>query len=364
MSDEQLKFTLYTPQQLLAIRQDPRASVSTRPWRSFFNARTVLSEQQHIAMAELFTSRRVAPFMRANAPGRPIFREDGAVVRTFAPAYTKPKDPVTPQEAMAKTMPELLGMVGLQTPQSRFDTKVAQIMEFHDKAIERLIDWMYATSLKNSYVDVAEELENGRYGPSRRISFGRDADHTITDSNRYWDQTNFSIREDIQKTVRMVGNAHFGGVVTNMIMGADAADILTQSSEIKELMNNNFRGSDEILVRRGIIREDPLNPFTYLGRLEANLECWMVSGPGNQFENADGTKTDIIETNEVLYTSPSAEAVEAYGAIMEANALMAIPKFVKMWPNEDPSATFIMTQSAPLTVVLSPNATAIQQIKA
>jgi hypothetical protein len=48
--------------------------------------------------------------------------------------------------------------------------------------------------------------------------------------------------------------------------------------------------------------------------------------------------------------------VRAFGAILDSKAgLQALPIFAKMWDQEDPSVTFVMSQSAPLMVPRDPN---------
>jgi hypothetical protein len=59
-----------------------------------------------------------------------------------------------------------------------------------------------------------------------------------------------------------------------------------------------------------------------------------------------------------VLTGPSVRGVRCFGAIQDFDAnLQALAMFPKMWRSDDPSATFIMTQSAPLMVPVNPNNT-------
>ena len=50
--------------------------------------------------------------------------------------------------------------------------------------------------------------------------------------------------------------------------------------------------------------------------------------------------------------------VKAFGAILDKKAsFQPLPIFPKMWDEDDPSATILMTQSAPLMVPINPNNT-------
>ena len=364
MEDE---FNIYSSLELLAIIQDPRLSISTRPWRNFFSPRVHLSEQREIAFAEIEASRPVAPFMYANLPGRPIFKEDGMALEWFRPAYTKPKDQVMPGEVQGRTAEELLGISGPQSLQSRFDRKVLRILQFHDQAIDRLVDWMFAHALIYAQVPVKYQTESGLDGEEVIIDFGRDPAHNIAyDAGRNWAGNNFDIVGDIETTANMVANAEFGGNVDTLLLGSEAAARFTASARTKDsplqmLLDRNIRGADDIMARRGIIIDDPMNPFTYLGNL-SGIDVWRVAGRGNQFQNADGTFANIVEPKQAVYISSGVDAVEAYGAIMDVNNLVAVPKWPKMWDENDPSARFIMTQSAPLAIVPYPNSTAVHQV--
>jgi len=64
-----------------------------------------------------------------------------------------------------------------------------------------------------------------------------------------------------------------------------------------------------------------------------------------------------VKTNEVLLGSRAVDGVKAYGAILDVNSLEPADIYPKMWDQEDPSARYIMSQSAPLMIPVNPNAT-------
>ena len=271
-----------------------------------------------------------------------------------------------PGEVQGRTAEELLGIQSPQTLQARFNRKVLRILPFHDQAIDRLVDWMFATSLIYARIPVQYQTESGLDGETVVIDYGRDPAHTINDNARHWSQNDFDILEDIEKTVNLIAQAEFGGNVDTVLLGSEAAGLFTRQARLKDsplnqLLDRNTSGAEDIRIRRGIIADDPMNPFTYLGTV-SGIDVWRVSGRGNQFQNADGTFADIVEPKQAVYVSSSVDAVEAYGAIMDVNNLLAVPKWPKMWDEQDPSARFIMTQSAPLAIVPYPNATAVQTV--
>ena len=362
---------LYTPTDLYQVMFDPRQTVSTSGWRNFMGARQVFSDQEYIRFDQVNASRKLAPFALPNAPGRPIYRGDGEEIRAFKPAYIKPKDAVTPGEFLSMTGPEVSGRVPLQTPAGRMAQKVIAITQFHRQAIERTWDWMFAKCLIDAQIDIRYQGDDGLTGQTVTVAYGRDAANTVDNSGTPWATATTDIFAQIQSAVDIVGAAEFGGPVTDLLMGPTAANSFLTffnrsstgtargrgSGSGLDMLDRSFAGAESVLVNRGIVRTDPLNPFTFLGRLAPDLQCWKVSGMGNQFQNDDGTMTQILGNNEVIFVSPAVEMVQAYGAILDVNEFRAQNIFVKMWDEQDPSARFIMSQSAPLPIVVNPNAT-------
>ena len=84
------------------------------------------------------------------------------------------------------------------------------------------------------------------------------------------------------------------------------------------------------------------------------LRLWTYS---NFYEvTLGGTRVGYIDTYDVIGVG-NPMGKQAFGAIMDADAgLASLRMFPKMWKQEDPSATFIMAQSAPLMVPVNPNA--------
>lgn len=353
-----MDFDIYTPVEMYAIMFDQRQTVSTSQWRRLFTTRRYFSDQEQILFDKISDNRRIAPFMLPNVAGRPIYRAEGERIMAFTPAYTKPKDAVLPGEALAMTGPEVIRRIPLQTPQARFDQAVVRIANYHRSAIERLWDFMVAKALIDGELTIKYMTDNGLVGREVVIDYERNAAHRVVlAGGARWGQAGVNIFDLCQQYIDIVGNAEFGGVVTNIMLGADAARAFMASQDVIDRLSTQTRGSEEIYINRGIIRTDPLNPFTYLGTLGSGVDVWRVSGPGNQFQQSDGTFEDILPSTSALFVAPSVEMVEAYGAIQEATSLVAQDLFVKMFDQDDPSARFVLSQSAPLAIPVNPNAT-------
>lgn len=351
---------IYTSHDLYRVMFDPRQTVPTSSWLDRFYPNTYRSTQEEILFDKINASRRIAPFMLPNLPGRPIYRREGERIYSFKPAYTKPKDAVRPVEMLAMGPGEIVERTGRMTPQGRFDAEVIRITQFHRNAITRLWEYMAARALIDGAITIRYQTDAATTpGHSVTIDFGRAAGHTITlGAGARWGDAGVSVFDNIQAWVDIVAAAEFGGNVTDVIMGAQAAAAFLADESIKEKLDTQYRGSEEVMIRRGLIRTDPLDPFTYLGTLGSGVSCWRVSGPGNTFQNDDGTFTNIIGPKEALLVSPGVDGVRAFGAILDHHAqLQVYDIFPKMFDQDDPPARFIMSQSAPLMIPVNPNAT-------
>ncbi len=344
---------IFTPMQLYAVMFDERQTVRTNQWLSMFYPNSFLSEQQEIMFSKINASREIAPFMVPNAPGRPIFKGEGESLTTFRPAYTKPKDPVLPEQALQLQPGELARRIALQSPQARFNAQVARITNFHRGAIERLWEYMAARAVIDGQITVNYLNAPGN---SVTIDFGRDAAHTIVKGGgTRWGDSGVKPWDDIQEWVDLAAGAEFGAAVTDIMLGSKAWMALQEDDQTEKKLNNDIRGAESIMVERGIVQKDPLNPFTLVG-MAGSIRIWLVSGVGNTFKTG-GQTYNILEPHEVLLASAAVDGVKAFGAILDVDGLVPADIWPKMWDEQDPSARFIMSQSAPLMIPVNPNAT-------
>jgi hypothetical protein len=78
---------------------------------------------------------------------------------------------------------------------------------------------------------------------------------------------------------------------------------------------------------------------------------------GSYVDPFDGQAKSYIPDCHILLLSPSVEGIRHFGAIKDRSAQMqAIPYFAKKYEVEDPSALFLLAQSAPLLVPRRVNA--------
>ena len=322
-------------------------------WRSKFT-RVYTSTAEKIMFDELGEEdRRLAPFVAPLRQGR-VMRELGYTTKSFKPAYLKPKHILRPDMVLTRSAGEAIG--GSLSPAQRRDARVAEIMRMQRAMIERREDWMAFQAIAFGAVTV----EGDDY-PTQVVDFARDASLTYTLAGNFrWDVSGAlgstaDVLGDI-KTART--NAYnLGSVPVNtLVFGANAFARFCEDTTVTDLLKRDVRnGSSDF-------RAATLNagePWAYEGTIrgggggQGGFDLWTFQGT---YRDDAGAATALMNTNDVVGIGDF-DGVRAYGAILDLDSLEAVEMFPKMWPEKDPSAEFLMTQSAPLLVPMRPNAT-------
>ncbi len=305
----------------------------------------VTFDTEYIDFEKLTTGRKLAPFVAPTAQGVPIYSQGSNITR-FKPAYVKPKDAIDPTRLFKKLPGNLLNDTN-SSPQARYNALVAAILTDHREAIERRWEWLAAKAMLDGKV----LIEDANY-PARLVDFQRNPNHTVVLlTTARWGQSGANILGDIESWRSRVRLAKFGGPTNRMTVAPDVWDVMRKDPEVLKQLDTQIRGTSmdlNIGIREG-------SSVEYIGKLSNTLELWIN---GDYYELPDGSTVPYMASGEVLLSGPNVSGVQAFGAIVDKNAsFQARPVFPKMWDQEDPSATFIMTQSAPLMVPVNPNNT-------
>ena len=222
--------------------------------------------------------------------------------------------------------------------------------------IERRWDYMACEAVRDGAIII-----EGEDYPRVEISFGRHASLTATLAGAaQWDETTSVPLADIgamRKNAMLYGRA----TVQNLVFGEDAWTAFETHESTRKLLDNMRRGSESNFNTTGLTDGSPVE---YVGQISGpnntgRLDLWKYSNEYVQ-ENEDGSKTVVpyIHAGDVIGFGRAVGGVQAFGAIMDKKAaLQAMPIFPKMWDDDDPDATWVMSQSAPLMVPTNPNNT-------
>jgi hypothetical protein len=312
-------------------------------WLNYF-PRVITSDREEIVFDQITDgTRRLAPFVAPNVQGR-VLREKGYTTKTFRPAYVKPKHVVDPSRAIPRLAGEAIG--GEMSMQERYDAVVAENLRMEKVMIQNRLEWMGCRALVDGSVVVV-----GEDYPAVTVDFGRDPSLSmvVTGGATTWADPLKDIEDQRRKVNRLASST-----ITRLTFGLDAWDRFSENPKVQALLDTRYRGSDTVYNTA----VPDATPYEFRGIISGQngigrLELYTYSA---QFEDETGTLTDMLDSNTVVGTGPGIDGVRCFGAIRDKRAgLQALEMFPKMWDVEDPSATYTMTQSAPLMVPAQPN---------
>jgi hypothetical protein len=292
--------------------------------------------------------RRMAPFVSPVQAGKVVERL-GYSTNSYKPPYVKPKMVTTAQDILMRPAGTTIYPGGLSLAQ-RAAQQVGTDLATMDDMITRREEWMAAQALNAGTISVVGD------GVNDVIDFQMAAGHKITLTNTalWTDTTNSNPLENLATWSRLA--AQDSGIVPNIaVLGSSAAAAL-----FTWLRVNDKSGGDisSIKVTLGQIAPQSLpNGANYLGFLRYNsLNLDLYTYDEWYVADADGVEYPHVPVDKVFLGSTNAQNTRLYGAIKDLKALAAMPRFAKSWEEEDPSARFLMLQSAPLIALNQPDA--------
>lgn len=297
--------------------------------------------------------RTIAPLVSPFVPGKVQQRQTHST-REIKPAYVKAKTPFDPVTTPVERQPgEAIG--GSLSAQER-----------HDRALIRELEAQMAQIVRREELMAAEALRTGKLVlvgedyPTTEVDFQRDNSlsvATLTGNNLWSAYSTAKPAKNFEAWAKLV--RQISGVnPTDVIMGDDAYGEFIEIAAVRDQLDNRgITGSSqqpgtevvEGLSFQGVFNRR--NIYTYSG--------WYV-------DPLDDTEKEIWPAKVVVMTAPGDQGVmgrRLYGAIRDPKAgFQALPFFPKMWEDEDPAVTWLMTQSAPLVAPLRPDATLSVQV--
>ena len=316
-----------------ALRQDKKAN---RFLLDLLFGRVEMSNAEYIDIDIVKGKRRIAPFVAPVVEGKAV-ESRGFTTNSYKPAYIKQKFATSADEILNnRSAGEAVYAMG--TPAQRAAAKLAEELADHEDMVSRREEWMAAQALTSGKVSVVGE------GINQVVDFQLDATHnvTLTGTDLWTDQTNSDPLSDLRTWIKLV--LKDSGINPNVfIAGTDVIEALVNHPKVKDLL-------DTRRVDMGMIDPMELAPgVAYYGTLKSNGVTLDVYSYDEWYVDDNGDEQPMIPAGKFILTSTKADFRRHYGAIKDLKAgLMAMPRFVKSWENEDPSVRYVLMQSAPL----------------
>lgn len=350
-------YDIWSPDDLYELQQDDRlADIPSYFADTYFSA-THFSADKEIIIAELPQSFRVmATYVLPSNQGKPIFKQKGETAKSYLPGYVKPKDPIRPIDMRNRRPSDLRN--GIMDLQSKFDARVAEVTAFHVRAIKMLEAWQCARAFIDGKVTIKYDPEQGAPYPEVTIDFGRNANQTVVLSGSYWSDPDYDIIGDLTTWSNRMYDAKLGGRPSVLLVGSSVAPCIQKNNGIRALLSTQIRGGESTTMQLGMLNIDkPMSYIATVGGIGQSIEIWTYK---DVVEDNSGTMLDILGPKDVVLIAPGARGVRAYGAIYNVKALvngeaLATDIFPSMFQTDDPGEIYVMHESSPLPIMLTPN---------
>ena len=304
-------------------------------------------ETEEVFFDQIQRARRLAAFVAPTVKGKPM-RSRGYSTKSFKPAYVKPKHVVEPLKALKRLRGERL--LGSMSPEMRYAMAILDNMMLEDDAITRTETWMMMQLLlTGKYIVQGEDY------PALLFDMGRDPSLTVQLTGPLqWGQAGVDPLQNCRTWSTDVQRVS-GYKPRTVILDPLAGDMLINSPTILKVMNSFRQTSGNVDLAGKTTGGAVGQEVAYLGSLP-EFDFWQYQ---ELWEDDAGVIQQFMPDNTVILANAvAAQGIKAYGAIMDKKAgLKAMPRFPKIWDEEDPPATNTMTQSSPLPLFGWVNAT-------
>ncbi len=313
----------------------------------FFSQEVVSNDSEEIAIDVMLGTKRVAPFVAPHVPGR-VVESEGFRTARFAPPHVKDLRPINPRRALRRIPGEAIG--GELTAAEREAAIVSMEMGEQIDNIDRRLELMAIDALQDGIVTVSGDGYDG----SVQINFGRDAQLTnaLAGAAR-WGEAGVSPVANLIAWCNLV--LRLSGVrVTDIIIGADAYQLLVADAAFEKAVNTQLAGTDAVLARAATL----VDGGALVGKLNNLTNIWLY---GQRYvDPADNTEKDMFPGHGVVLGSsaPQAQGYLGLGAIPDPVVGYQAGRHVpSSYIENNPARRVIQMTAAPLTVLARPNAT-------
>lgn len=294
---------------------------------------------QYVDIDIIKGSRRIAAYVNPMHEGKVVDRK-GYKTFTIEAPYTKEKMVTTAQDFLNR-MPGETVYDSNDTPVARAQKQVGKDLKELNERIERLEEVQAAQAIQEGKVTCKGD------GIELEVDFLLPATHkpVLTGTAKWSDHTNSRPLDDL-KTWSLIVQKDAGLVPARCIMGIDAITDFVANAEVQKYLDNRR-------LTLGAIDPTVLNEkgVQFWGDIRyAGLSIEIYTYVEWYYDYISKTEKPMIDPDKVCLFSTAARTTRHYGAIqdLKAGGNFVTSRFAKSWETDDPSARWIMVQSAPL----------------
>ncbi|MDX1602017.1 MAG: major capsid protein [Salinimicrobium sediminis] len=299
--------------------------------RNFFS-RVRQFDSEHIDIDIVKGKRRLGAYVNPKAEGKLVDRI-GFKSHSYKPPYVKMKMTTTAQDFLKKQAGQTV-YTPSQSAMARAEQQLGQDLAELDQMITRMEEKQAADLLSTGILAITGE------GVDLTIDFLMPASHKITlAGGDLWSAGTSNPLQDLREWRRLV-RKDSGLVPTDVIMGESALDAFLANTAVTDQLDNRR-------IDLGNIDPQTLPEGAILyGRIkDVNVTLWSYD---EWYLDESGTEQPMIDPKEVLMVTRNARTSTNYGAIEDVEANASVARFAKSWTTKDPSARWLLVQSAPM----------------
>ena len=318
-----------------------------KPFEAFFKTiffgTELFSDSEKVAIDELVPNLRLVPFVSPIVAGT-VRRQDGSRTTSYQPPYLKPLDMVSPKQMMKRLPGEALN--GVMKPGQRLNATVVMLLKDQEEAIVRTEEKMCVDAVLTGKFVVEDSEEH----EAMEVDYGRNAENNISlIGPERWSQLD-------KETTDMAGIfEEFAdlstGIPDTVIFDKKAYSEFASFKSVKDNLDTKVANGDSELMLAPEIKK----VVQYKGRF-GQYDIYVYNG---EYEENDGTRQRLMPEYGMVMGPRQYDGVMAYGAIQDVEAgedgIARAKRWPKVWTNPNPSARYLMTQSAPLPIMPDAN---------
>lgn len=311
--------------------------------RSTFFSKVKTSLTKSVDIDVIKHKRRLAPFVSPKMEGKVVGRE-GFKTYTYSPAYIKEKMVTEAQEFLKRKAGETIYSSN-DGPSQRAAIQLGEDLATLEEMIVRREEWMCSQVLNAGTVSIVGE------GVNDTVDYLMSSTHKITlTSTDLWTDALSNPLDKLRQWKRLISKES-GLTPDIVIMGQDVLEPFLANPVVKARLINNFKGEFGNLAPKQMdqgvtwvcsLLELGLTIYTY--------DEWYLDPADNT------TLQPMVPVNKIWMGTTGARCMMHYGAIQDLEATAPVARFPKSWETKDPSARWVMLQSAPLPAMHQPDA--------
>lgn len=305
-------------------------------WKTFFREENK-SQSEFVQIDKYKHSRKLATFVAPVLQGK-LVEKKGFFSDILKPPYIKEKK-VTQSYNLLRRQPGQNPYQPIKSPRAIAMEELGKdTAELKDR-VHRRIEAMCAEILLTGKLVVQGE------GIDLAYDYQMPADNIWSVTNTKipvsWATTTADILTDIEDAAELV-KQNTGRVPDTTILGRNLYKHFRSNEDLRQLLD----------IRRIVSGEMVLSSLPkgmhYLGSI-AEMNYWVYV---DYYEDDAGNLINVFDPDSAIVTSTDLRASIEYGAIQDLEFPQQLPAdmFLKTWIENDPSAQFLLLQSAPLPV--------------